>query len=431
MNAQGIDSLWIDSLLSTGISLTTVLMDDSAEAARLLAAWEADGPSEPTEGMALAPWTLNSSSYIELEGDMFHFLSGDPAFARASIPMADMGFVQIPLFGEWIIFRLNTRRLDTRGFNLAEMAQGFASARIGAKMLVTVYSAAVADLSGHLAAVDGRYLIRDEEGIDRDMIVASFPGGTVTAGRIVDLFRMVTPENFFEGVPQELGMLAPPMPMIDPRIDLWMFIGNVGSTYYQAALALEAGCVFPREEADLTTTEHLLRVAALEGAAALDTVDALRFYEENQDYYTLPELRSVLLAYVPEEWLPTEPPASFDDLDRFYSTTDSLDQMMPTPPRPIEIFGPTGEAIFAAGQGEFTGPVEVTGTDLHAWFEVVEIVPPGAASPDEILPLLLRDCRMSAIGSGLDAYFEELRTRFDIEIDSSAVEQVDPWATVY
>jgi hypothetical protein len=38
---------------------------------------------------------------------------------------------------------------------------------------------------------------------------------------------------------------------------------------------------------------------------------------------------------------------------------------------------------------------------------------------------------MSTIGSSLDAYFGELRTSFDVEIDSSAVEQVDPWATAY
>jgi len=220
------------------------------------------------------------------------------------------------------------------------------------------------------------------------------------------------------------------MPMIDPAIDLWMYVDNVATVSARAALAGEAGFVLPEEEVALTTTEHLLRAAALESALP-DTADALAFFEAHREDYALPELRSVLLAYVPAEWIPGGTPASFDDFDRYYSTTDSLGVMLPTPPRPLEVFGPLGEAIFAAEPGVFTGPVEVPGSDLRAWFQVVEIVPPGTAAPEDILPILLRDCRISRIAASLDDYLGELRGRYEIEIDSSAVEQVDPWSSTY
>jgi len=431
MNTQGMDSIWIDSLLSTGITLTAVLIDDSSRAEAIVADWTSNGPSEPSEGMALAPWTLNGSSYIELEGNLFSFLAADHAFASVAVPMADLGFFAKPLYGEWIVFTLDTEPIEGRQVPLEEMASGYVAARIGSKMDVHVVSQAVEDLAGHLEPRDGYYTVTDQADIDREMTVVTYPEGSLSAGEIADLFMMIRPESFFSGIPSELAALAPPRVMIDSQIDLWMYASDAGAVYYQAALARQAGMTFPGEEADLTTTEHLLRVAALQGVMDLDTTDALRFYEENQEYYQLPELRSVLLAYVPDEWMTDVPVASFDDLDRYYSNTDSLDVMMPTPPRPIEIFGPLGEAVFSAEPEVFTGPVDVSGTEMNAYFQVVEVVPPGSASPEEIIPLLLSDCRMSTISSSLDGYIGELQERYEIEIDSSAVARVDPWASVY
>lgn len=431
MNAEGIDSLLVDSLLSIGITLEAVLMEDSTDAALLLDQWNRRSSFDPGEGMALAPWTLDGSSYIQLEGNMFSFLAGDPSFAAIAVPLAGEGYVQIPAFGAWVVCRMDTSPIDPSLFTLQSVAKQYVATQLAVGSLVTVMSAPVSELAAHLTVRDGMYVVEDIENLDQTSVIAAYPGGALTVGDVIDVFGMIHPYNFFGGIPQDLYPVAPPLPTIEPGIDLWMFTGNLATVYSQAERAREVGIVFPEDQVSLTTTEHMLRVIALLPAASVDSASAIEFYNANMEYYTLPELRSVVLAYVPTEWMGNDRIDGFDDLEQYYSSTDSLGQMIPTPPRAVQVFGPIGPAIFAAPEGAFQGPVQVEGTDLFAFFEVMEIIPEGTTGPEDLLPLLVNDCRISMISANLDEYFVELWSRYDVEIDSSAVVRVDPWATAY
>ena len=431
MKTEGIDSILVDSLLSIGISLEAVIMEDSMEAALLLEEWNAGASFDPGEGMALAPWTMDGSSYIQIESNMFSLLAGDPYFAAITVPHAGEGYVQLPAFGAWAVCRMDTSSIEASAFTGQSVAGQYVATQLVEGSLVTVMSGPVAELAGHLVVRGNAYEIEDVDDLDRSIVMAEYPGGVLTVSDVVDVFGMIKPDNFFGGVPSDLYAVAPPVPMIEPAIDLWMFTGNLATLHAQAARAREVGIVFPQDLTDLTTTEHMLRVIALQPAASVDSATAIEFYNSNAEYYTLPELRSVLLAYVPTEWMGSERIYGFHELDKYYSSTDSLGQMIPTPPRAAPVFGPIGPAVFDAPEGSFQGPVQVEGTDLFAFFEVVEIIPEGTTGPEDLLPLLVNDCRISVISESLDEYFMELWSRYDVEIDSSAVVRVDPWATAY
>jgi len=431
LNEQGIDSIMVDSLLDIGISLEAVLMEDSSEAALLLGDWREMGSYDPGEGMMLAPWSLDGSSYIQIDGNMFSFLAGDPSFAAVTLPLIGAGYVQVPAFGAWVVCRIDTTHIENDEFTLQSVARQYVTAILGEESVVTVMSEPVQDLAGHLAISGGIYEVTDIEDLDLSSAMAFYPGGEITTGEVIEIFQLMRLENFFGNIPQELYPLAPPLPTIEPGIDLWMFVGNLATVHSQAERAFEAGMLFPDEQIELTTTEHMLRTVALLPAASVDSTAAIAHYEANSEYYTLPELRSVLLAYIPTEWLSGAKVASFDELGQFYSSTDSLGVMIPTPPRAIEVFGPIGSYIFASEEGVFEGPVQVGEGDLYAYFEVVEIIPEGSTGPEDMLPLLMNDCRLSIISSNLEEYFLELWSRYDVEIDSTAVIQIDPWATVY
>jgi len=431
LNEEGIDSVLVDSLLHIGISLEAVLMEDSSEAALLLRDWREMGSYDPGEGMILAPWSLDGSSYIQIDGNMFSFLAGDPSFAAVTLPLIGEGYVQVPAFGAWVVCRIDTTHLEHGGFTLQSVSRQYVTALLGEESVVTVFSKPVQDLAEHLAISGGIYEVRDIEGLDRSTRIAVYPGGEISTGEVIEIFQLMRPENFFGSIPQELYPLAPPIPTIEPGIDLWMFVGNLATVHSQAERAIESEMGFPEDQIELTTTEHMLRVVALQPAASVDSLTAIAYYEANSEYYILPELRSVLLAYIPTEWLSGSKPYGFDDIGQYYSRTDSLGVMLPTPPRAIEVFGPIGPAVFAADQGSFEGPVQVGNDDLYAYFEVVEIIPEGSTGPEEILPLLMNDCRLDIISSSLEEYFMELWSHSDVEIDSTAVDQIDPWATVY
>jgi hypothetical protein len=87
--------------------------------------------------------------------------------------------------------------------------------------------------------------------------------------------------------------------------------------------------------------------------------------------------------------------------------------------------------IFAADSGVVTGPVG-TGTDsLMAFFMVVKIAAPDTADASSVWPFLEAGARAESVEAAFSAYLSELRSRFGVEIDSTAVEAVDPWGSSY
>ncbi len=432
MSEAGPDTAEVLRLAGTEVDIRAVLMRDSAAAAGVLARWSSEGPGEPEGGMALAPWTEGDESYLEMGSGLLAFMAGGPALARAALPRAGEGPVLVPLFDAWAVLSVDTASTDLGPdeVDLQQAATYKAMWELAAAGSVRVSSPAVEQVAGMLSVDDGRYVL-DLEPDAAGLVLADYAGGELTAGDLERLFEMLVPESFFGGVPEELAHMALPSPMVDPGIDLWMYVSSVSSSMARAEAARESGMEMPDGESLLTVTEHVLRRAVLQPESDVDSTEAIAFYEEQRDMYTVPELRSVLLAYVPAEWAPEGAVDSFDELGDYYTNADSAGNMLPTPLQPREVYGPLADAVFQADTGVIVGPLEVPGTDMLAFLEVVEVMEEGAADPSAILPQLRADARLSAVSERLQDYLMELRESYDVEVDTTAVSRVDPWRSVY
>lgn len=431
INEEGFDSTWITDMISTDVSFSAVLLPDSNSAVVVLEDWRINGPSEPDIEMATAIWSIRGSSYLSFEGDLFRFLIGDPNFAKSILPYAGKGFVIVPAFGSWAVCRFDTVHSDQREFSIDAVARHYVSYKLSEPTSVTVLSGSIEILAAHLENRNGKYIFVSLDDLNPELVIATFSGGELTVGEVVSIVRMMNSDNYFGDIPDDLSSLEIQKPLLDPEVDLWIYVKNLARNMNQAHLARELGLVWPREELELTATEHVLRVAVLEPVSDIDTLTALEFYRNHPGAYLLPEMRSIRIAYIRPEWLGSDEIISFSDLERYYSTTDSLGKPIPTPAYPRELFNPIGDAVFEADSGIFTGPVEVLEDGMYAFFEVVEIVQEGEAEPESILPVLMDDCRYVQITQLLEAYLLELWTEYRIEIDSTAVKNVDPWASIY
>ncbi len=427
----GLDTAGMDSMMSIEVSVTAVLMKDSAQAMDVLEEWRSGSPSQPPDGMALAPWSHEGSSYFDFDGNFFLLHSGNPRFASAMMGHAGAGPAAVPYFGAWAVFTLDTARTAVTEYSVPAAARYYINSRLSAKRDVTVISGAVELLAEHFALADGEYSFIDPEGLDPDLVLAVFPGGGLTAGDVVATACLVDDDNFFNGVPEEFLPYRLPRPMLDPEVDLWVYVEGLAEIRRQAGLAAEEGLSWPESERELTITDQVLKYRVLGQAAEADTAAALEYYRENSDLYDIPELRSIEVAYVPFDWMPEGDVRTFDDLERYYSHTDEEGVLIPTDPCPMELYGGFGEAVFNAPESVLTGPVQYPGDEVFVFFRVVDVIPAGMDDPLVIMPVLLTDCRQAMVNGRLEDYLLELWDSYSIEIDSGLVRELDPWESGY
>lgn len=427
----GLDTNWIDSMISIDVSMSAVLLKDSISAAAVMEDWNRSGPSEPDAEMSIAPWSTGGSSYLNFQGDYLMLYSGNPSFAEGVNAFAGEGSMMMPSFGVWAVVRMDTLHRDPVEYDILIAARSFLSIRISQKTDVTVLSHAIEELSGYMELDGAKYSFRPGEDFNPDLTLALYPGGSVTAGEIIKIADLVRDENFFGDVPEGFTSYEMNSPMLDPEIDLWIYVEGIAEIKSEMVLAREEGIIWPDAEVELTLTEHLLRMNVLETSAAVDTQKVMEFYNANRTAYRIPELRSIVIAYVPFQWMPDNEIESFDDLERHYIHADSAADPIPTIPCPVEMYEGFGREVFEADSGVFTGPVEYDGDDVYVFFEVAEIIPEGEENPMLILPLLIEDYNAAMVTHRLESYLLELWDDYSIEIDSSAVKNVDPWDSSY
>lgn len=425
-----LDTSWIDSLMSIETSLSAVLMRDSLSALEVLGEWKDIGPRRPDEGMSLAPWSREGSSYLDFQGSCFTLYSIDSDMARVMLEHAGLGPSMAGLYGAWAVFTVDTALTETPQYSVPAAARYYISSKLDESRGITVLSPGVEELAEHLVRKDERYSFTSLDELDPGLQVATYPGGDLTADEVVGAAMMVRDENFFHGVPEELAPGALPRPMLGPAIDLWVYVENLAELERQADLAEEEGISWPEEEMELTVTDIALKNRVLGEGTPVDTATALDYYRENADLYQIPELRSIEVAYVPYEWMPEGSVSSFDDLEIYYSRSDSLGNLVPTEPCPREMY-PYGEQVFEAEEGVFTGPVDHPEDEVFVFFRVVDIIPEGETDPMYILPRLMEDCRRVMVNRRLEDYLLELWDTYSIEIDSARVRELDPWSSVY
>jgi len=181
----------------------------------------------------------------------------------------------------------------------------------------------------------------------------------------------------------------------------------------------------------MAEVEHLLRLNVLDTVGAPDSTEIMAWYESNRDTYMVPERRSALVAYLPVEVADSMgTPESFDELSA-WTLVDDAGSPAPTQAQPAEAFGAIADAVFSQSPGVICGPLDMGVSGAKAYFQVVEILPEQPAEPSEIWGVLSDDCRAVRIQGAFDAFMEELGAGIGVEIDTSAVENVDPWSGSY
>lgn len=429
--AADLDTSWIDSLMSIETSLSAVLMRDSLSALEVLDEWKALGPRRPPSGMALSPWSLEGSSYLDFQGSFFTLYSGNPEMARVMLEHTGQGPSMTGLYGVWAVFQVDTALTEIPPYSVPVAARFYIFSKLDEIRGITVLSPGVEELAEHLVAEEGRYSFISLDELDRGIPVASYPGGELTAGEVVSTAMTVRDENFFRGVPEDFVPFMLPRPLLDPAVDLWVYAEGLAEIERQAGLAEQEGMTWPGEERELTVTDAVLKSRVLVGGTPVDTAAALDYYRENAELYRIPELRSIEVVYVPYEWMPEDSAGSFAELDMYYTRADSLGNLVPTEPCPLEMYGSYGERVFEAEEGVFTGPVDDPEDEAFVFFRVVDIIPEGEADPMYILPRLMEDCRQAMVNRILEGYLLELWDAYSIEIDSARVRELDPWSSVY
>lgn len=429
--AADLDTSWIDSLMSIETTLSAVLMRDSMLSLEVLEEWKARSPRQPAEGMALAPWSRGGSSYFDFQGSCFTLYSGNPEMARMMLEHAGQGPSMVRLYGAWAVFTVDTALTETPEYSVPAAARYYISSKLDEKREITVLSPGVEELAEHFILEEEGYSFTSLDELDPGLPVASFPGGDITADEVVSTAMMARDENFLQGVPEEFAPYVLPRPMLDPEIDLWAYVEGLAEIKRQASLAEREGLSWPEQERELTVTDIVLKNRVLSDETPVDTAAALEYYRENVHLYRIPELRSIEVAYVPYEWMPEENISSFEELEIYYSRVDSLGNLVPTEPCPLEMYGSYGEQVFEAEEGVFTGPVDHPEDEVFVFFQVVDIIPEGETDPMYILPRLVEDCRRVMVNRRLEDYLLELWDTYSIEIDSALVGEIDPWGSLY
>jgi hypothetical protein len=418
------------ALFSTAFSLAVVLLDDSAYASRVAEQWNEAGPGEPDSGMALAPWSTDGSSFRVLSG-LLAYLPRDLSLIFEGCE--GQGAQVRPAYGMWAVGLLREIELDSMPDLDGREGSVLFGRYLSSQVPVAVSSAAVELLAGMVSVDDGTYGLEVPSGTDPGTVLATWPGGELTLGSLSEIMQQVRPPSFFEGIPEELKPFSPPEPALGPGVDMWFYVGRTARTIAQAGLAAEEGLVVPDHVLSAARVEHYLRQVVLQPLRSPGEEELLEFYDEMADSYTMPERRSVLLAYVDGTGEPF--PAgvgSFEELGDYRTVLDSSGNMVPTPLQPTEAFGNVlGGAVFEAEPGRFTGPVISPDSSMAAYFVVLEVEGARPIPPQEIWDQLENDYRTVRAPAALEACLMELWALYSVEIDSSRVEGIDPWARTY
>jgi len=431
---EDIDSLLVDSLLRTHFVLSAVLVEDSLTAVQVLDDWIADVPSEPTTRMALASWSMNGSSYIDIQSDLFTFMTSDPVFAGYVTPYPDSGAVMFPAFGAWAVAQLEIDPLkgDAIPFTLDDVAPFMFAKVLADESGMMINSNGIREFASMLRVEHGRYLIFDDISFNPDMQLAVYEGGEVTASDITILIDLLSDEYFFTGIPAEYAFMAFPAPLLGAEMDVWRYVNSIGMIFWETEMGEQNGFVLTDSDRNLTITDFVLREKVIIPSLSLDSIEVMAYYENNAELYVLPELRSAKLVYIPLGDIDEDAEYnSFTSLPEYYSSIDSLGELIPTLTISKADFGPIGDAVFSAELNVFEGPIDIPQTDMASFFEVVEIVPSESSDPSDIYSILYDDCRMSEMSRLLNSYLEELWTGYEVEIDSAVVNNVDPWQSTY
>lgn len=410
--------------------LRILLVPDSATAARCASEWGSERWSPPSV-TSLAPWSAGGSSYRVLDGPLFA-LPADLAVILT--PAEGTGPSVFPLYGAWAAAELSL------GEQLPESLPPGAADMLAFESLsrresgIRPSSPAIEALSRTMrVGADGRYTLAGLAPGESGGVLVEWDGGSIDAADVELLFREVRPSAFFDGVPPELEAVAAPSPgPAGPGVDLWFYLARLAQRRWEAGMGRASGLdPDTAEVAMMARVEHMLRRNVLEALAPPDSSSVMSFFERHKEDLQIPERRSVLMAYVPSEIADSLGAVDdFEDVSE-WAPSGPDGAPLPTPPQLPEAFGTLAEAVFTAPEGVVTGPMPSSAENLSAYFEVVSVVPAGTADPLEIWPLLEGWAGREALIEAYNAYTAELRSHFRVEIDSSAVESVDPWGGNY
>ncbi len=415
---------YMDSLAACGYSsftLRTVLLDDSAQAASLADSWNqgtfpASVPSLP------APWSgTDGSSQRIISGPIHRLTTNFMPFMDADPGTA----VVLPMYGEWCVGMLDLHQgewiLDESAASTGMM--NLISRRTGE----TVLAGGIMELASH-CEVSGTTLIPSGDGSPVPLFIAG--GDTSTVADMISIMRTASPENFYGQVPGEISVFSPPQLTISPMVTLWFHVNTVAQRLELAEMAAVSGITLDEGTMDYPRAESVVRERVL-GASIPDSSSIARWYDENSSNFVLPERRSVLLGYTD-----SVSAASVDlrggiaGIEGLQTVADSSGNPVPTPLQVMESFGEVlGPEIFAAEPGVPAGPVFLQG-ELAAWFEVVEVAPPGVAELDEIYPVVAASAAGEFFDQGFEELMDSLRSVYGVEVDTAAVSQIDLWGSV-
>ena len=425
------DSSWVH-LFSERIDLVVAMAPDSAAALQLAELWEAGAPAA-LDDAPLAPWNDETSCLGRFTGTA----ADVPPELYVAFGESNGEIRVSSLYGLYAVGIMTRFTLDSPpDLELDQGTAGLLYVRaLRDSAAIAPLSAPIGELSERLVVTrDGMYAFDSTSPpVDEDAVLCEYRGGVITAGDVVRLVDRITPRAFIGSTPEEMTALAPPAPSpLGPGPDLWFYVHRLAQVSAQAEAARAAGLTDGLDQARrLALVEELLRREVVEPNDEPDSARVLAYYEENRDLFYMPERRSILLAYVPADSLDAMgAPRSFADVSRFSPRDDNGDPI-PTPLQVRPSFGPLGDAVFSAGEGEFAGPFGDEGEGIQAFMQVLEIAEEGYLEPDEIWDSLTQTARQHFIVDGLEAFLEELADGYGVEIDSIAVNRVDPWSQVY
>ncbi len=415
--------IYMDSLASCGYSafrLRTVLLDDSSDAAALAELWS-EGIFDNSIPSLTAPWSAaGGGSYRTLGGPLHRFAAGFEPLLSMEQGRAHV----LPLHGEWCVCLLEL--IPGEWIPDENAAQSGLIVHLSRSSGEEVFSRGIAALARNVVPSEA-ILVPSGEGDDTPLFAAGTD--TVTVAEALDMMAAASPENFFGGVPEELGFFAPPGLSMNPEITLWFYTRNLAQRYSMWIMAVEEGIQPGEGSLDYPRAESVVRERVLRNAIP-DSAGVAHWFEANSDMYLLPERRSVLLGYTDSlTAVSTADPTALDDIPGLQTVLDPSGEMMPTPPQVMESFGQIlGPEIFAAEPGAVHGPVYIDG-ELAAWFEVVRVEPPGVASLEEVFPVVASAAAMEMFEEGFEGLIRDLRAEYPVVIDTAAVAEIDLWGS--
>jgi hypothetical protein len=398
-----------------------VLVEDSAAAAAVAAQWVEEGPARPdTSVMALAPWSDARGSYRTLE----NYVELMPVYLQDTVlDHAGEGVSVEPLFGVYAVFDLEVREAETP-MRSEDAIPAILAETVYSGADVRPRSAAIRRFAGAVRTRAGAWDI-EEAALDPGDTLVTYSGGALTAGEAALFVNRLRRENFLSE-PTELTGIMPPSPSEHGgEVAVWMYLTGLAKMRWQADRAREQGMEADSGLSGMARVEHMLRVRITDSLASAEDAELESFYEANMQHYTVPERRSVLRADIPPS--DTAGVAGLSSLGEMEATGDSAIRLSLSPLLPEGAFGPIGDEVFAADTVGVHGPVVLADTLPLVYFEVVRVSGDSVLPRSELGERLRMDYVAANAGGAMEGLLMELREKYDVEIDSTAVRAVDPW----